>query len=212
MTAREKTVDGNDALGASAEHMFSDRREPVDASAALLKLKEGNLAYLEAKRNIGDISPEMRADTCENGQHPFAVVLTCADSRVVPEHMFMAGIGELFVIRVAGNVMGDTQMASVLYAVSHLGAKLVMVLGHTHCGAIEAAMSGEAHGCVRAVTNTIAAAIGDTTDDYAACILNVRTAVNTLCKNGEMAEQMAGDDVDVVGGVYHIDTGEVDFV
>ena len=181
MTAREKTVDGNDALGASAEHMFSDRREPVDASTALLKLKEGNLAYLEAKRNIGDISPEMRADTCENGQHPFAVVLTCADSRVVPEHMFMAGIGELFVIRVAGNVMGDTQMASVLYAVSHLGAKLVMVLGHT-------------------------------TDDYAACVLNVRTAVNTLCKNGEMAEQMAGDDVDVVGGVYHIDTGEVDFV
>ena len=86
----------------------------ISARSALEKLKRGNAAYLSAKSPIGDISPSVRKKTCDEGQKPYAVVITCSDSRVIPESIFSAGIGELFVIRVAGNVMDRTQLGSVI--------------------------------------------------------------------------------------------------
>ena len=96
------------------------------------KLKDGNVRYICAARNDGDISPSIRKATTEGGQHPYAVVITCADSRVIPEDIFMTGIGELFVIRVAGNVVGDLELGSIEYAVEHLHVNTVVVLGNTH--------------------------------------------------------------------------------
>ena len=113
------------------------------------KLKEGNRKYLAAEQNGGDISPAIRKDTTDNGQHPYAVVIACSDSRVIPENIFMTGIGELFVIRVAGNVIADHQLGSIEYAVDHLGSPLVLVLGHTHCGAVGAAISGHADSFIK---------------------------------------------------------------
>ena len=96
-----------------AEHV---KVESLSAEEALSKLKQGNEKYLNAATGTGDISKEIRKDTCENGQYPYAVVVTCSDSRVIPESIFSAGIGELFVIRVAGNVINDFQLGSVEYA------------------------------------------------------------------------------------------------
>ena len=124
----------------------------VRAREALARLREGNRIYLEALDHKRDLSPDRIRELFENGQRPFATVITCADSRVVPEHIFMAGLGELFVIRVAGNVVGPMELASAVYACEHLHTRLLLVLGHTHCGAIKAALDGE-QGSVAAVTD-----------------------------------------------------------
>ena len=116
----------------------------VSAAEAIQKLKEGNARYLDASSNPGDISKLIRKKTCEEGQSPYAIVVTCSDSRVIPESIFSAGIGELFVIRVAGNVIDNHQLGSIEYAADHLGTNLVVVLGHTHCGAVGAAIGGGA--------------------------------------------------------------------
>ena len=110
----------------------------VSADEAIKRLREGNARYLEAKTAQGNVSPQIRRSTFEEGQHPFAIVLACSDSRVIPEAIFSAGIGDLFTIRVAGNVVDNHQLGSVEYAESHLNCKLVVVLGHTGCGAVDA--------------------------------------------------------------------------
>ncbi|MBP5291415.1 MAG: carbonic anhydrase [Lachnospiraceae bacterium] len=111
----------------------------MNAAEALEKLKEGNRRYVEGAEAI-DISASAREDKVINGQHPYAVVVACSDSRVIPEAIFNAGIGDLFVIRVAGNVIDPHQLGSVEYATSHLHCPLVLVLGHRNCGAVAAAL------------------------------------------------------------------------
>ena len=181
-----------------------------DAREALERLLAGNRRYRAAVRNYGDIARPLRAERGALGQRPYAIVLACSDSRVVPEHIFMAGIGELFCVRVAGNVVGDAQLASVVYAASHLGARLVMVLGHTHCGAVGAAIAGDAVGSVGALASRIADAIGDERDDLAACVLNVRASVDRLRGDGEIAALAEAAGLEVVGGVYRLEDGAVE--
>ncbi len=113
----------------------------VSAAEAIERLKRGNRAYLAARHNHAAIASDRIRELFEGGQRPYAVVVACSDSRVVPEHMFMAGLGELFVIRVAGNVIGEVELASAVYACEHLHSRLLLVLGHTHCGAIESAIA-----------------------------------------------------------------------
>ena len=131
----------------------------ISYEEALAKLKKGNEAYITAETSSGNVSPELRSSTCVNGQKPYAVIVTCADSRVVPEHIFSAGIGELFVIRVAGNVIDDVVLGSIEYAADHLNTPLVVVMGHTHCGAVGAAIKGEGDGNIKAITDEIRLAI-----------------------------------------------------
>lgn len=100
----------------------------------------------------------------EQGQKPCAVILTCADSRVPPEHIFHAGLGELFVIRNAGNLMGYYSLGSVEYAVQHLNAPLVVVMGHTGCGAVHAAMHEQANGALGWILDSVRAHLGETRD------------------------------------------------
>lgn len=183
----------------------------MNANESLQILKNGNARYLSAKSNDGNISLKKRKDTFENGQHPHAVILTCSDSRVVPEHIFMAGIGELFVIRVAGNIVTDTQLASVVYAAEHLKSKLVVVLGHTNCGAVGAAIGHAGHGCLCALTAPIEEAIGSETDDLKACELNVKASVDKLLANDEVKD-LVSDGVTVTGAIYDVETGEVKFL
>ena len=115
-------------------------------------------------------------------------------------------MGELFVIRVAGNVIDLTETASVEYAVSHLGVKTVVVLGHTHCGAVGAAIHGEFGGNVGNVTRRIKEAIGEEKDDKNACRLNVLSGVKTLLKVDSLSAAT------VVGAVYDIESGKVEFI
>ena len=171
---------------------------------ALQRLKEGNKIYINSEICGGDVSPEKRQDTHKNGQHPYAVVVSCADSRVIPEAIFSTGIGELFVIRVAGNVVGDYEMASVEYAVEHLGCRLVVVMGHTRCGAVNAAYS-ENCGLVEHIACEIRHAIGDESDRDKASLLNATHSADKI-KNAVSADGLL-----VVAALYHTDSGVVDF-
>ncbi len=175
------------------------------------KLKEGNKKYIDAKTNDGDISADIRKDTTVNGQHPYAIVVTCSDSRVIPESIFSAGIGEIFVIRVAGNVIGEHELGSIEYAAGHLGTKVIMVLGHTHCGAVGATLQGGAEGYTKLLTDAIKKAIGDEKDESKACALNVNRGVEIINKALENHEEIKASEVDVLGAVYDIETGKVDF-
>lgn len=176
------------------------------------KLKEGNKKYLDAATNLGDISSAIRKDTTDNGQHPYAIVITCSDSRVIPESIFSAGIGELFVIRVAGNVIGSHQLGSIEYAAAHLGTKVILVLGHTHCGAVGAAVQGGAEGHIKYLTDEIKAAIGEEKDDYKACGLNVNRSVDIIKKEFAEHEEIKADELDVIGAIYDIEDGHVDWI
>ena len=182
----------------------------VSADEAVEKLKFGNEKYLQSRTSSGDISPEARRETCENGQKPYAVIVTCSDSRVIPESIFSASIGELFVIRVAGNVMDDHQLGSIEYAVEHLGIRLVAVLGHDHCGAVDAAINHDPEGYIKFITDEIKLAIGDEQDDYKACCLNVKRSVAVIESRFEIhREQPHG--LKVIGALYRLADGRVEF-
>lgn len=191
--------------------MSHDAHAGLSAAEALSKLKQGNEKYMKTSANPGDISPAIRKDTCENGQHPYAIVITCSDSRVIPEGIFMAGIGELFVIRVAGNVINDFQLGSVEYAADHLGSNLVVVLGHTHCGAVGAAVSGHTGGFIKAITDEIQSAIGTEKDENKACCLNVKHGVEKIEKALKIPAGGEKNGLRVVGAVYNIEDGSVKF-
>ena len=175
------------------------------ALCALERLKEGNKTYLNAKTNPGDISLRQRLYTSQNGQKPFAVIVGCADSRVIPESIFSAGIGELFVIRVAGNVVDNFQIGSIEYAVEHLGCSLVVVLGHTGCGAVGAAHEKNS-GYLKHITDEIARAIGNESDAVKASTLNVEHSVNKIKEHLPKLEGVL-----VAGALYHTDSGAVEF-
>ena len=182
----------------------------LSAEEALEKLKTGNDKYISSVIGSGNISAARRAETALNGQHPYAIIISCSDSRVIPESIFSAGIGDLFVIRVAGNVMDDHQLGSVEYAASHLGVKLIVVLGHDHCGAVDAAINHDPDGYVKFITDEIRKAIGDETDEYKACCLNVQHSIRIIENSFEIHKEEEHG-LKVVGAVYHLESGSVDF-
>ncbi len=183
----------------------------MGAEEALARLKEGNGRYLSAMANDADVSPSARAVAARDGQRPFAVVVSCSDSRVPPEHVFLAGVGDLFVVRTAGHVVGPIELGSVVYAIRALGARLVVVMGHTGCGAVQAAFEGCSEGAVGAVAQTIARHIQGAPDLSRACELNVGAAVAALRRSPEYAALEDGG-VMTVGAVCDVATGRVTFL
>ncbi len=168
------------------------------------RMNEGNRYFMEHG------NAALRTDTAEHGQHPYAVVICCSDSRVIPEQIFHAQIGDLFIIRVAGNVLDRHQIGSVEYAVSHLGCKLVLMLGHTGCGAVGAALKGEADGHISFITKDIQKAIGMERDPNKACRLNVAHGVKILRR--AFLKEPDPADVEIKGAVYNIKTGAVEWL
>lgn len=182
--------------------------ENISATEAMEKLKSGNETYLTSTTGTGDISPEKRLDTFQNGQHPYAIIIACSDSREIPESIFSAGIGDLFVIRVAGNVIDKHQLGSIEYAAEHLGCKLAVVLGHSHCGAVGAAISDSPNGFVKSITDEIKRAIGPEKDAIKASCLNIQQSVSVI---KDSLGALVDNGLEVVGAIYHIDSGKVDF-
>jgi len=174
-------------------------------------LEKGNTVYCSAKMNQGDISLEKRKDLFENGQAPYAVIVTCSDSRVPPEHIFNTGLGELFVIRTAGNVIGDFELGSIEYGAEHLHAKLVVVLGHTCCGAVEAALAGAGEGNIQKILDEICSAIGDNKNARECELINVQNSIKRIQNSEIMAHLIEKEEVKVVGAIYDIETGKVTF-
>lgn len=171
----------------------------------------GNSRFVEQSVNTGDIGPKRRAALSQEGQAPFAVVVACSDSRVVPEHVFDCGLGDLFVVRTAGNTIGPSELGSVVYATTHLGCKLVVVMGHTQCGAVAAALAGGESGAVSALTDRICEAIGSESDPVRASIANVEAGLSALRLSSEIAAQIE-QGLLLKGALHHIDIGRVEFL
>ncbi len=152
----------------------------------------------------------LRETTALQGQKPWAIVICCSDSRVIPERIFGAALGELFVIRVAGNVLDRHQLGSVEYAAAHLHCPLVVVLGHTGCGAVGAALAGESGGFIGYITDEIRLAIGEERDPLRACEKNAAHAVTRLRE--EFAGHPEAGVARIAGAVYDILTGELRFL
>lgn len=178
---------------------------------ALDRLIEGNKRYVSALQGIGDTSPERRKKTV-GGQQPYAIIITCSDSRVIPEAVFSAGIGDLFVIRIAGNVIDDHQLGSIEYAAEHLGTGLIVVLGHNHCGAVDAAMNHSPEGYIKFITDEIVKAIGDEKDEYKACCLNALHSKQLIEESLLIRDDERKYGLKVVTAIYHLETGEADLI
>ncbi|MDH4100424.1 MAG: carbonic anhydrase, partial [Nitrospirota bacterium] len=158
------------------------------------------------------------------GQHPFAIIVSCSDSRVPPEHVFDQGLGDLFVIRVAGNVVEPVELGSIEYAAEHLHTKLIVVLGHEKCGAVKAAIDtgGHAPGNIGAILKNIAPAVKEvqktstaTGDEFVnACVqANAhKTAADLVKKSKVLAHMEHEGEIKIVVAEYMLGTGEVEFL
>lgn len=190
----------------------------VTAVEALARLKEGNKRFVTNHLEHPHQTAERRTELA-SGQHPFAIVLGCADSRTAPEVVFDQGLGDVFVLRVAGNVLNDETIGSIEYACEHLGSHLIVVLGHEKCGAVKAAKEtiaahGEAPGHIHSLVKAIAPAVEATTteDAEATCKANVAHVVKALRDSGPILKSLVDKGtLAVVGAKYHLADGTVEF-
>lgn len=198
----------------------SDPQHPTLSPAqALKRLMAGNERYVQHKEVHPDMSFERRRQIDQEGQHPYAVILGCADSRVPPELIFDEGLGDLFVIRDAGNVVDDDVLGSIEYAVEHLGVQLVVVLGHEKCGAVSAALkSDKAPGHIQKVIDSILPAIKEARelpgDQVHNCVVANARHVAFQIKTSEPILRLAVETnrIQVVAANYHLDSGRVELL
>ncbi len=194
---------------------WADSPANVGADEALQRLKEGNERFAADKATHERQQGHRRAEVSK-GQKPFAIIVCCSDSRVPPEIVFDQGLGDVFVLRTAGNVVDDVGAGSIEYAVEHFGTQLVVVLGHSQCGAVSAALSGgEAPGNVRAVVDAIKPAVekvkGDPGDRLENAVKsNVRETVKWLQRSDpELTERVKAGKLKIVGACYDLESGRV---
>ena len=200
----------------------------LSASDALARLKEGNRRYVLGERQLDTAASQARRDALSSGQEPFAIILGCSDSRAPAEIVFDAGLGDLFVIRVAGNIVAPSQVGSVEFAAARFGTPLVVVLGHTKCGAIaatleELARPSEAQSRnLRSIVDRIRPAViamhaTEFRQDPEALArhavrANIMLSVDHLRHGSDILEQLIlKNKLQVVGAEYSIETGKVEF-
>ncbi len=210
------------ALGARAWAQTHPESPALSPQAALKRLADGNARYAAGQPQHPDLGAARRKDLV-GGQHPFATILACADSRVGPELIFDQGLGDLFVIRVAGNVVDDVVLGSIEYSVIHLGVPLVMVLGHEHCGAVTAAaqaLAGKANaedqdtkigqlaGLIAPAVRAVPANAPDKVE--AAVLLNARRSAKlVLTTSPAVGERVRAGRLQVVSARYGLQDGKV---
>ncbi|MFA6549296.1 MAG: carbonic anhydrase [Candidatus Margulisiibacteriota bacterium] len=199
-------------------HTQDNSINPDKALAILLK---GNQRFVKGQVVRPHQSAENRVKTAKEGQKPIAAILGCSDSRVPPEMIFDAGLGDIFVVRLAGNVTGKEVLGSLEYAVEHLGVKLILVLGHTKCGAVTAVAKQEkVTGNLIAIANEIKPAVDKTKaahKDLAVEKLilesikaNVQQSIDKMLSSSSLLrERLQAGDIKIVGGLYDLETGAV---
>lgn len=178
-----------------------------DWQTAQQYLKDGNQRYLDNNTVIGDTSAEDR-EALKNGQHPFAVIVTCSDSRVAPEIYFDQNLGNIFVIRNAGNIVDMTVLGSIEYAVEHLEVPLIVVVGHSCCGAVTAALGGGGHEHphnLQSVLDKISHSIEGSVDIDEAIYANINSGIEEIEENPIVKENGAK----VLGAYYDIVSGKI---
>ncbi|MCR4716591.1 MAG: carbonic anhydrase [Lachnospiraceae bacterium] len=184
----------------------------MTADEAKQKLVEGNMRSLKSDSVSISVSKDILRKFNSDGQAPYAIIVTCSDSRVIPEAIFDADIGDLFVIRVAGNVIDSHQLGSIEYAEEHLGSPIVVVLGHTNCGAINAVLAGEGGNYIDYIAYDIGMAIKEEKDPYKATVLNVKHSCDIIESSILIQKDEKEHGLKVLGAVYNLETGEVEFI
>jgi carbonic anhydrase len=207
---------------AAPEAQEASRPNAISPAQALERLMQGNARYAANEPHERDFSAG-RAESTKT-QHPFAAVLGCSDSRVVPDLVFDQGPGDLFIVRVAGNVVNTDGLASFEHAVEHLGVSLLMVLGHSNCGAVTEALGatrmrkelpGHLDDLVKAIEPAVIAAHGRHPSDFLAAAIeeNVRLSMKRLMQESEiLSEALAQKKIAVSGGVYDLASGTVNLI
>jgi len=194
-----------------------DKPQPVPANAALQRIMEGNKRFVADKRQ--NLPSKLRLQETATAQYPFASVLGCADSRVPVEIVMDQGLGDLFVVRLAGNVASQTAIGSLEYSTAVLGTQLIMVVGHERCGAVAAAVKGDLLPGrigifveeIRPAARLARGKAGDAVDN--AVVANVRYQVEKLKESSTiLSNLMQEGKLKIVGGRYDLDTGELTIV
>jgi len=200
----------------------------VQANEALQRLKDGNARFLSGTSIHDSFAHEARRKEIAKEHYPFAIILGCSDARVPAEIIFDQGLGDLFVIRVAGNIVAPSQIGSVEFAAERFGTKLVVVLGHTACGAIDATLEElrrptESHSPnLRSIVDRVRPAVEPLFDaasteesslfEHRAVRANIRASANQLRHGSQILERLIEfQGLRVVGAEYSVDTGEVSF-
>ena len=193
--------------------------ENISADEALKKLKQGNERFMHLHQKHPDESKKRRQEMLK-GQHPFAVILSCSDSRVPLELIFDQGLGDLFEIKNAGNVLDDHVIGSIEYAVMHCGVKLIVIMGHQDCGAINATLSGVSETqYIKSLEDSIQPAIDkckqkglEITSDNVVKMHVMQDIEELMQKDHYLVNYMKKHKVKIVPAYYHLDTGKVEFL
>ena len=197
----------------------------LDVDEALMSLKEGNARFVAMKMQHPNLSAGRRIDAAVDGQKPFAVILACSDSRVPVEAIFDRGIGDIFVVRVAGNIAIDPSViGSIEYGVEHLNSPLLVIMGHTDCGAVKAAISGPPlKGDIRAIQKTIEVVAAKVEKDhpalkgddltFAVVKENIFQAIDDISyKSEEVTHMIKKGKLKILPAVYNLRTGVVEWL
>lgn len=203
----------------TANSLFAHEIDNISAQEALKKLKDGNKRFVQHHLKHPDADKKRMTEMLK-GQHPFVVILSCSDSRVPPEIIFDQGLGDIFEIRNAGNVLNKHVIGSIEYAVMHCGVKLVVIMGHQDCGAINATLSGVSETkFIQALENSIQPAVekcilkGEEVNSDNVVRAHVMQDVEELfAEDQELLKYMKEHDVQLVPAYYHLDTGKVEFL
>lgn len=201
----------------------------ISARDALERLREGNRRFAAGEQSSKDLLRRPEHSPSSDEQHPFAIIFGCSDSRVPAEIVFEQGLGDLFVIRVAGNIVAPSLIGSVEFAASKFGTRLVVVLGHSYCGAVQATLdslkgrNSNQSTNLASITNRIRPAVeslaeNNNSDDPATIIgkavrANVEASVAQLKNGSEILQRLISDDgLKIVGAEYSLETGLVEFL
>lgn len=202
--------------------LTADEQAALTPDVVITGLKEGNKRFVEGELTARDHTVQIRKTV--DGQFPKAVILSCVDSRVPVEDVFDKGIGDIFVARVAGNFVNEDILGSMEFGCKVSGSKVILVLGHEHCGAVKAAVDDVKLGNITAMLSKIRPAVesvvydGDRTSKNAefvhlVCESNVRKTIQDIRTKSPILKEMEDQgEIKIIGGVYDMDTGEVDFL
>ncbi len=202
--------------------LVSEHRKLIPDEAEKI-LMDGNKRFISGEVCERDLSYRTRLKLSEGGQHPIAVVITCSDSRVIPELIFDQGLGDIFVVRNAGNIINASELGSIEYAVKHLNVPLVLILGHEKCGAVRAAIDGEGDGTnISMIINQIIPSIQKVKAGNEKYILeelisktedeNIKNSTRNILRSHIIKEYVEKGEVKIVPSKYCLGTGEVKFL
>lgn len=209
--ADQSAAPGTMNAPSSDQSMSQSRLSPKDA---LQRLLDGNKRFMKDQIECPEQNLHRRAATIEQ-QRPFAIVLGCSDSRTPPEKVFNQGIGDVFVVRIAGNVVAELETESVEFAANTFGSSIIIVLGHQNCGAVDAAMKGQTQGVPelgKLIKPALAKLKGKNPTLEEATIANVKNSVQALKKAAGVAPLIKAGKIGIVGAYYDFTSGEVRIV